>query len=78
MQLVDSFFAQPIFVVTQLCSRTGIPKASAYSLLRQLENEGVILTLRAGLGNRSAMFVFPELLDLAEGRKIVRHRRNEK
>lgn len=78
MQLVDSFFAQPIFVVTQLCARTGIPKASAHSLLKQLENAGVIITLRAGSGNRSAMLVFPELLDLAEGREVVRPRRTEK
>lgn len=75
MQLVDSFFVQPIFVVTQLCERTGIPKASAHSLLKQLEKEGVIITLRQGSGSRSAMLVFPELLDIAEGREVLRHRR---
>lgn len=52
------FFAQPIFVVALLCTRIGIPNTSAHSLLMQLENEEVIIALKAGSGNRFARHVF--------------------
>jgi Fic family protein len=73
MQLLDAFFDKPIFVVNQLCERIKIPKATAHSLLRQLEKEGVIMTIKPGAGRRSAMLAFPELLNIAEGREVFRH-----
>ena len=68
--LVDALFDRPIFKVADFASRASIPKPTAHVLVRQLEGGGILKTIREGAGRRAAILAFPELLNLAEGRKV--------
>lgn len=68
-QLVDSLFAKPIFRPSDIVERTEIPKPTAHILIRQLLEDGIIQVMREASGRRPAIYVFPWLLDIAEGRR---------
>lgn len=72
MLLLDAIFFRPIFSIKQLSEKAQIPKPSLHSLLKILQKEGIIITLRQGLGRRPSILVFPELLNIAEGREVVK------
>lgn len=69
--VVDALFDKPIFRITDFAVRTGIPKPTVHVLVRQLLEAGVLRVLREQSGRRPATYVFPQLLNLAEGRKVV-------
>lgn len=69
--LVDALFDRPIFRVSDFAVRSDIPKPTAHVLVRQLEDAGILKTLREGAGRRPAILAFPELLNLAEGRRVL-------
>jgi len=69
--LVDALFDRPIFRVADVARRAGIPKPTAHVLVRQLEEAGILKTIREGAGRRAAILAFPELLNLAEGRQVI-------
>ena len=71
VHLLDAIFDKPIFETTDLVTRTGIHKPTAMSLIRQLKAANILQELRPGSGRRAAVLCFPELLNIAEGRKIV-------
>ena len=71
-QLLDALFDRPIFKVNELSKRIQIPKPTAHSLISQLEKNGLIIILKAGAGRRSTTYAFPELLNIAEGREVIR------
>ncbi|WP_448215257.1 Fic family protein [Endozoicomonas sp. 2B-B] len=69
MQLVDTLFDRPIFQVNDFAKRSGISKPTLHGLLRQLHvPDGPIVTLREGSGRRPAIYAFPELLHICEGK----------
>lgn len=70
-QIVDALFDRPIFRIGDFASRAGIPKPTAHPLLRQLQDAGLLTQLREGSGRRPAILAFPELLNTAEGRKVL-------
>jgi Fic family protein len=72
-QLLDALFDRPIFRVKELATRIGMPKATAHSLLKQLEKEKLIIVIKRGSGRRSSLLGFPELLNIAEGRAVFRN-----
>ena len=67
-QLVDALFGRPIFQANDLATWTGIPKPTAHLLIRQLQQEGILDVVRAPAGRRPAIYAFPRLLDIADGR----------
>lgn len=67
-QIVDALFDRPIFRIADLAEKSGIPKPTAHSLVRQLIEEEILSTLREGAGRRAAIIAFPQLLNLAEGK----------
>jgi Fic family protein len=69
--LVDALFDRPIFKVVDFASRAGIPKPTAHVLVRQLEESGILKTIKEGAGRRAAIVAFPALLNLAEGRQVL-------
>lgn len=71
VQLLDALFARPIFQTSDIVQRTGIPKQTVMPLIKQLKDNGVLYTVREASGRRPARLAFPELLNIAEGRKIV-------
>ena len=70
-QIVDALFDRPIFRIGDFATRAGIPKPTAHPLLRQLQDAGLLKQLRAGSGRRPAILAFPELLNTAEGSKVL-------
>ena len=52
--------------------RSGIPtRATAASLLRQMQQAGILQVLQEGSGRSPARLVFPDLINLAEGRQLM-------
>lgn len=76
--LVDALFERPIFRVKDLCERLNIKKPTLHSLIKQLLDAGVVVTLREGAGRRPATLAFPQLLNIAEGREVVQTTPNNK
>lgn len=71
VQLVDTLFDRPIFRVSDFAKCSGISKPTLHGLLRQLHHpNGPITILREGMGSRPGLYVFPELLNICEGKKI--------
>jgi Fic family protein len=70
-QIVDALFNKPIFRVSDICSGTGMPKPTAHTVLRQLQETGLITQLKEGAGRRPAILAFPELLNISEGKAVI-------
>jgi Fic family protein len=71
--LVDTLFDRPIFRVSDFVKRSGIQKPTLHNLIRQLQGEGLpIKTIREGSGRRPATYAFPELLNLCEGKEVIK------
>lgn len=70
LHTVDFIFERPIFSGTELAKAGKVPAPSAKKILTDLRNAKIIKTLRKSSGRRAAVFVFPKLLNIAEGRKV--------
>ena len=64
MSLTERWFASTDFVL-----RTGIPESTARRILTVLREGGVLRELVPSAGRRAALWFFPKLLNLAEGRR---------
>lgn len=69
-QVVDALFDRPTFQVGEFSKRTGINIQTAHALVRQLHEEGVVTVIRESSGRRAAIYAFPWLVNIAEGRKV--------
>lgn len=67
---VDFIFSYPIFSTTHFVEDSGIPKQTASRLLQVLENQ-VLRTIHKGAGRRPSIRAFPELVNIAEGWKVL-------
>ena len=69
---LDAIFNVPIFNSTDFVTHANIPtRATALSILRQLEREVILKVLRRPSGPRPARYCFRELINLTEGQEIV-------
>lgn len=70
--LLDMIFSQPIFKVSDIADRLhkqhNIHKKTASSLIFQLRDAGILTTLEAGSGRKSATLCFPTLILICEGK----------
>jgi Fic family protein len=72
IQALDAIFSRPIFQGANFAAISRIPtKVTAATLIRQLQDAGILTVLQPARGRRSAMLVFPELINLVEGHSIV-------
>jgi Fic family protein len=70
--LLDLIFQRPVFRTSDLDFRGSNPsKASVSQLLKTLVEAQILKVVRAGAGRRPAIYAFPELLNLCEGRKVT-------
>jgi len=69
--IVDALFSRPVFRPADLAAATGMERSSIYPIVRKLEQQGIIEILSQGQGRRSTRYIFAELLNTVEGRKIV-------
>jgi DNA-binding MarR family transcriptional regulator len=71
IQILDALFDHPIFQTTDLATRTNIPKQTLMPLIRQIKDSGYLKVEKEASGRRAATLAFSELLNIAEGRKIL-------
>lgn len=73
--LLDAIFQKPIFrskdVSRQLHTTHNIHEKTVTDLLRQLKDAGILRVLQSARGSRPATLCFPDLLNTAEGEKII-------
>ncbi|MYC93365.1 MAG: Fic family protein [Caldilineaceae bacterium SB0661_bin_32] len=67
---LDWVFGKPIFRQIDFVNDSGIPSHTARRLLNLFKSRGILKELVKGGGRRSAVLAFPELLNIAEGRKV--------
>ena len=72
---LDAFFASPIIDSSKFREMTTIPNATtAHNVLKALEKASLIYTIREGQGRRPAIYIFPEIINIAEGRDVFKDR----
>ncbi len=67
----DFLFSRPVFASTHFVQGSNIPRPTALRFLAVLREDGVLRTIRDGAGRRAAIFAFPALLNIAEGRPVL-------
>ncbi len=67
---LDWIFERPIFRSTDFVAAAGIPKPTARRLLNVLRDREILRVIVPGSGRRAAVFIYPALLNIAEGREI--------
>lgn len=70
VRALDWFFSRPIFKTSDFVASADIPKPTANRIVRVVRDNGLLSELRPGSGRRAAILVFPELLNIAEGRSV--------
>mgnify|MGYP000250479239 CR=1 FL=1 len=69
---LDAFFVRPILNATDFARHAGIEnRVTANGILKQILSAGLILRLREAAGRTPAVFVLPDLINIAEGRKVI-------
>lgn len=71
-QIVDALFERTTFQISEFSDRTGISKQMSHILVRQLQQAGIVTVIRPGAGQRAAIYAFPRLVNLAEGRTVFK------
>jgi hypothetical protein len=67
---VEFLFGQPIFASSHFVQSSRIPRPTALRFLRVLRDRGILRTIREGAGSSPAVYVFSELLNIAEGKAV--------
>ncbi len=70
VRALDWFFGRPVFKTSDFVNSVEIPKATAERIVRVAKEEGLFYELRKRAGRRPAILVFPELLNIAEGKMV--------
>lgn len=69
--IMDFLFSQPIFQATDLGTPQGVPAPTRKRILREIRDE-LLFELRPSSGRRPAIYAYQELINIAEGREILR------
>ena len=67
---VEFLFCNPIFASSHFVEHSHIPRPTALRFLRVLREKGVLRVIVESSGPRPAVYAFPELLNIAEGRRV--------
>lgn len=70
IRALDWIFNRPIFRSSDFVASGGVPEPTAKRMLRALRDAGVLRALVEASGRRAATLCFPELLNIAEGRRV--------
>jgi Fic family protein len=70
IRAVDSIFQIPAFTSTSFTLHSKIPKPTASRILKLLRDKELLITVQEGKGQRPGIYVFRELLNLAEGKEV--------
>jgi len=70
IHVLDFVFERPIFRATDFTGCGDIPNPTAKRILAVLRENEILRILRGASGRRPAVYVFPELLNAAEGKVV--------
>lgn len=70
--LLDLLFKQPVFSPAQLQLDRGPSKQMTMTLLGRLKDAGILVVTRESSGRRPQILAFAELVNLCEGREVIR------
>ena len=70
LKAIDFMFNTPIFSAPTFVQFSDIPRPTANRILALLREQNILHTLREGRGRRAGIYVFRELLNIAEGREV--------
>ncbi len=69
---LDAFFTRPIINATDFSRLAGIEnRMTANGILSQIKEDKLIIRLRESSGRTPAVFALPDLINIAEGRKVI-------
>ncbi len=68
--LIEAIFDKPIFRSIDIQTKSKIPKQSLMPMLKFLQNEKAIISIREARGRMPAVYAFPQLLEIVEGKTI--------
>jgi len=68
VRALDWMFKRPIFNTADFVAHADVPEPTARRILRLARDGGLLRILIDGRGRRGAVLMFPELLNIAEGR----------
>jgi Fic family protein len=69
--ILDAIFDRPIFHTADFIQRSQIPRPTAAVVLKKLKDAGILTAIREASGSRPAVLAFGELVNQAEGRKVL-------
>ena len=67
---LDWIFQYPVFSSVDFVAKSDIPEPTARRILSTLRQGQILRTIRHGSGRRTAIFAFPEILNIAEGKRV--------
>ena len=70
IHILDWIFERPIFNSGSFTANAEVPGRTARRLVAALGDDGILQVMRPGNGRRGAILVFPDLLNIAEGRDV--------
>lgn len=69
--VLDTLFFKPIMNTSEFMIKTKLKyKSTALDILKKLEAAGILKTIKEGRGRAAAVFAFPELINITEGREV--------
>lgn len=71
IHLLDAIFNRPIFQASHVVKQTGLPKQTLMPLLRIMRESSILRVIRESSGRKPAIFAFPKLLNITEGRNVL-------
>lgn len=71
IQALDFLFQRPFFRSADFVAHAGIPRPTARRILNVLRDNGLLRTIREGKGRRTGIYAYADLLNIAEGRKVL-------
>jgi Fic family protein len=76
--LLDILFEKPVFSTSKLDQRNGMPsKPMILRMLNKLRDDGILTIFREASGRQSQIMIFPELINLCEGKNVVTRKRRD-
>ena len=69
-QLLDAIFDKPIFRSIDIQKKSKIPKPSLMPMLKKLQEDKILITLRKASGRMPAILVFRKLLEITENKEF--------
>jgi len=69
--VIEFMFTRPVFSSTHIIDALQVPTTSIKRVLEGLKENGVLRVISQGSGKRPTLYAFSELINLAEGRKVL-------